>query len=47
MATVPFSSSRKRMSCIAKINNKTFIYSKGAPDFLLPSCTRFIGKSYI
>jgi magnesium-transporting ATPase (P-type) len=35
------------MSCIAKINNKTFIYSKGAPDFLLPSCTRFIGINYI
>ncbi len=45
MATVPFSSSRKRMSCIVQMNNKFYIYSKGAPDFLLPECAKFVAKN--
>jgi magnesium-transporting ATPase (P-type) len=33
------------MSCIAKINNKFIIYSKGAPDLLLPVCTKYLAKN--
>lgn len=45
MATAPFSSARKRMSCIVNINDKLYIYSKGAPDLLLPSCTKYVAKN--
>lgn len=41
---MPFSSSRKRMSCIVEINGKHYIYSKGAPDLLLAECTKYVGK---
>ncbi len=33
------------MSCIVQINDKYYIYSKGAPDLLLPECTRYVGKN--
>lgn len=45
VATAPFSSARKRMSCIVNINDKFYIYSKGAPDLLLPSCSKYVGKN--
>lgn len=41
---MPFSSSRKRMSCIVEIEGKFYIYSKGAPDLLLPECAKYLGK---
>jgi magnesium-transporting ATPase (P-type) len=33
------------MSCIVEIDSKYFIYSKGAPDFLLPECTRYVANN--
>lgn len=43
---VPFSSSRKRSSSICKLDDgKVVIFSKGAPDFLLPSCTHYLDKN--
>lgn len=33
------------MSCIAQIDNKFFIYSKGAPDLLLPECSKYVAKN--
>ncbi len=33
------------MSCIVQINDKYYIYSKGAPDLLLPECSKYIGKN--
>lgn len=45
VATVPFSSTRKRMSCIVQIDNKFYIYSKGAPDLLLPECSKYVAKN--
>ena len=44
--TVPFSSLRKRMSAICKLEDgKKVIFTKGAPDFLLPSCSRFMDRN--
>lgn len=43
--TIPFSSSRKKMSCICKVNNKYYIFSKGAPEFLIDNCTKMVSKS--
>lgn len=44
--TVPFSSSRKRSSAICKLEDgKLVMFSKGAPDFLLPSCTHYVDKN--
>ena len=44
--TVPFSSSRKRMSAIAKLDDgRTIIFTKGAPDFLLPNCIKYVDKN--
>jgi len=33
------------MSCIVQIDNKFYIYSKGAPDLLLPECSKYVGKN--
>lgn len=33
------------MSCIVKVDDKYFIYSKGAPDLLLPECSTYVGKN--
>lgn len=33
------------MSCIVQVNQKYFIYSKGAPDLLLGSCARYVDKN--
>ena len=45
--SVPFSSARKRMSVIYNLEKKNqhYIFSKGAPEILLESCTRYINKS--
>lgn len=33
------------MSCIVQVNEKFYIYSKGAPDLLLPECSKYLGKN--
>jgi Ca2+-transporting ATPase len=33
------------MSCIVEIDSKYFIYSKGAPDLLLPECTKYVANN--
>jgi len=39
---IPFSSQRKKMSCVVELENgRTVIFSKGAPDFLLQNCSHF------
>ncbi len=38
IAEIPFDSSRKLMSAAVKYNGKRYIFSKGAPDILLPLC---------
>jgi magnesium-transporting ATPase (P-type) len=45
--TVPFSSERKRMSCIARLrkDSKCYIFTKGAPDILINYCTKFLDKN--
>lgn len=37
---LPFDSTRKRMSVLTRDNGKAVQYTKGAPDYLLPLCTR-------
>jgi Ca2+-transporting ATPase len=37
--TIPFDHTRKRMSVIVRENNGTVMYTKGAPETLLPLCT--------
>ena len=39
---IPFDSSRKIMTTLNKINNKTFVFVKGALDFLMPKCTHIV-----
>jgi magnesium-transporting ATPase (P-type) len=42
----PFSSEKKKMCTIYKEERgKTLCFVKGAPDFLLPYCTKFINKA--
>ena len=42
----PFSSEKKKMCTVYKEDRgKTYAFVKGAPDFLLPYCTKFINKS--
>lgn len=45
--SVPFSSERKRMSVIYNLEKKNqhYIFSKGAPEILLESCSRRIDKT--
>ena len=44
--TVPFSSTRKRMSAICQMDNgKNYIFSKGAPEILINYCTHYIDKN--
>ena len=43
---VPFSSARKTMSAICKLEDgKKVMFSKGAPDFLIKSCTKFMDRN--
>jgi magnesium-transporting ATPase (P-type) len=45
--TVPFSSDRKRMSTICRLNKngKYYIVSKGAPEILVNYCSKFLDKN--
>ena len=38
----PFSSKIKSMSTIADVDGTVYTFTKGAPDFVLPSCTHFL-----
>ena len=40
----PFSSLRKRMTSIFRVKDKTYVFTKGAPEYLLPSVTHFIDR---
>ncbi|MFH1064483.1 MAG: cation-transporting P-type ATPase [Candidatus Woesearchaeota archaeon] len=40
---IPFSSERKMMSVLCKVGKEKFVYSKGAPEYLIKHC-RFILK---
>lgn len=43
--TFPFSSSKKKMATVFKDERgKLYLFVKGAPDFMIPSCTHFINK---
>ena len=39
---IPFSSERKRMTTLHGIGEKTVAYSKGAPEIIVASCSRFL-----
>lgn len=41
----PFSSMRKKMTTLYSEGKSTFICCKGAPDFLLEKCTKYIDKN--
>lgn len=41
----PFDSNRKCMSVIVREDNKTFLFTKGAPDRLLNTCSRVLDNS--
>ena len=44
--TVPFSSSRKRMSAICETSDKKhYIFSKGAPEILIEYCSHYIDRN--
>jgi len=38
-AELPFTSERKMMSVLAKIDNSNYVFTKGAPEYVLPKCT--------
>ena len=38
---VPFTSERKRMSVVYKLNNSSYVFTKGAPEILLELCNRY------
>ncbi|MBE6915645.1 MAG: cation-translocating P-type ATPase [Ruminococcaceae bacterium] len=41
ISELPFDSERKRMSVLVHTKNGKMLYTKGAPDLLLPLCTRY------
>lgn len=44
IAMFPFSSERKKMTTIYRDGNNLFIFSKGAPEYMLESCSQFYAK---
>ncbi len=41
----PFSSERKKMATVYEDDKgKLYLFTKGAPDFMIPSCSHFINK---
>lgn len=44
---LPFDSSRKRMSVVCQQGSRSRVYSKGAPDWLLDSCTQIYWQGQI
>ena len=43
----PFSSAKKNMMTIAKIDGNTYTFMKGAPDFNIDQCSHYIGNGGI
>lgn len=43
--TIPFTSTRKRMTTVIKSQNTLTVYVKGAPDILLPKCSKFLNSN--
>ncbi len=41
---VPFNSERKRMSTLNNVDGRTFVFAKGAPESLLPLCSRHLAS---
>jgi magnesium-transporting ATPase (P-type) len=42
----PFSSAKKKMATVYADDQKTtYVFVKGAPDFLLENCTKYINKN--
>lgn len=39
---LPFASETKTMSSVVKYKQKVHVFTKGAPDFLIKSCTKYI-----
>lgn len=44
LVTHPFSSARKKMTCVYRLGKETKVFTKGAPDFLLDKCSHFVAK---
>ena len=44
VAMFPFSSERKKMTTIYRDGNNLYIFSKGAPEYMLESCSYFYSK---
>ena len=44
VAMFPFSSERKKMTTIYRDGNNLYIFSKGAPEYMLDSCSFFYAK---
>ena len=46
LLSIPFNSTRKRMTSVYRTNNsnKHIVYVKGAPEILLPYCSKIIAK---
>lgn len=41
----PFSSLRKRMTSLYQLKGQTYVFTKGAPEYLIPSVTHYIDRS--
>lgn len=44
LVTHPFSSARKKMTCVYRLGKEAKVFTKGAPDFLLSKCTHYMAK---
>lgn len=44
LKTFPFSSEKKRMTSVFEEGGQFFSFTKGAPDFLISKCTKYISK---
>ncbi|MCP5072092.1 MAG: cation-translocating P-type ATPase [Rhodobacteraceae bacterium] len=43
IAELPFNSERKRMSTLHQDDDKVLMFSKGAPEYIIPQCNSYIG----
>lgn len=43
-AEIPFSSERKMMSVLASLGKKSYVFTKGAPEYVLEACTKIQRK---
>ena len=42
ISEIPFDSDRKRMTTLNKVENKEYVFTKGAMESILPLCSRFL-----